>query len=254
MRLKFLILHVLAFGMASAQQGVQTNSAPGAAGKAEKIRMLQRACANGALTKEECAAKMAAIQGGSTPSKNAAAAGSDVIYSNSPEPPKEPSPDINPQNRMKPEQATQSLVPTSYRDPGGRFSITVPAGWKSQPVGKNGEDGIRISNGLSWARIGPYGGVHDNVDLVNNLAEEYRSEYQDYSMGDHGSLKVNGHDASYAAFSGVNSKGEHMGMRYGGVSAGRGRFLAVAAFIPHNQIEDVDPQIKDMFMSISFGQ
>jgi len=275
------------------QAGAQGNPAGSSASNADKINMVKKACANGALTKEECAAKIAALQGGASAGGNASAPGnawgrgnasprnnvaqgsstaggagggaagsSDVIMSNSPEPPGQSGPefhqvdpDINPTHRILEEQTRQRLAqPTSYHDPKGRFSFMVPAGWKMEPQGRDGEDGVMISNGASWAMIGPYGGVQDTVDLVESLASQYQSEYQDYNMGDHGSLQVNGHDAAYAAFSGVNSNGEHMGMRYGGVSAGQGHFLGVAVFIPHGEIPNVDPQIKDLFMSISFGQ
>ena len=278
-------------------QGAPASSAGSSAGSADKINMVKRACANGALTKEECAAKMAALQagasgrtGGSAPNNvppqgnayqhtfvqpnspagetpaggagSGAPAGSQVIMSNSPEfpgqsvpPLHQVDPGINDTHRLLEEQARKHFgQPTSYHDPQGRFSFTVPAGWKMEPQGRDGEDGVMISNGASWAMIGPYGGVEDTIDLVESLASQYQSEYQDYNMGDHGSMKVNGNDAAYAAFSGVNRNGEHVGMRYGGVSAGHGHFLGVAVFIPHDEIDSVDPQIKDLFMSISFGQ
>jgi len=286
MRRKLLMMTVstiaaLLFSMVIPEAGAQVNPGSNSASKADKINMVKRACANGALTKEECAAKLAALQGGGSAQRNssapgktsaenslagnntsargngstaggsggsAAAGSSQVIMSNSPEPPPASGPKV--EERMP----RQSGQPASYRDPQGRFSFMVPAGWKMKLQGKNGEDGVMISNGTSWAMIGPYGGVHDTIDLVESLASQYQAGYQDYSMGDHGSLQVNGHDAAYAAFSGVNSKGENVGMRYGGVSAGHGHFLGVAVFIPHNEIPDTDPQIKDLFMSISFGQ
>jgi len=286
MRRKFLIMTVSAITAMLLSMVISAAGAPGnpggnSASKADKINMVKRACANGALTKEECAAKLAALQGGasaqgnsSAPKENsagnnlagnnasapgsgstaggsggsAAAGSSQVIMSNSPEPPPASGPKLD--ERMP----RQSGQPASYHDPQGRFSFMVPAGWKMKLQGKNGEDGVMISNGTSWAMIGPYGGVQDTVDLVESLASQYQAGYQNYSMGDHGSLQVNGHDAAYAAFSGVNSNGQPIGMRYGGVSAGHGHFLGVAVFIPHSEIPDIDPQIKDLFMSISFGQ
>src|SRR5271169_3148984 len=47
-----------------AQAGAQGNPAGSSASNADKINMVKKACANGALTKEECAAKIAALQGG----------------------------------------------------------------------------------------------------------------------------------------------------------------------------------------------
>lgn len=213
------------------------NSSGGAAGdNTQKIKLLQQACTSGVLTQKECAAKMAALSGNPAPSPRA----QDGSQATSPQ-------------AASVGDRDGRVGTTLYRDPNGRFSVGVPQGWSATPEGENGDHGVLIRKGSSWAIIGPYDNVRSTAGVVNGLASEFQPDYRDFQLGDSGSLTVNGHDAAYGAYAGINSQGEHVGLRFAGIAAPGGHFLAMAASIPHNDIPAVDPVMKDVFMSISFG-
>lgn len=83
-----------------------------------KIKLLQEACASGALTREECAAKMAALSGNPASSPRAQAGSQG------------PSPQAASAGRSDGRVGT-----TLHRDPGGRFSLTISEGWSVTPQG-----------------------------------------------------------------------------------------------------------------------
>ena len=216
---------------------------------AQKIMLLQKACASGVLTKDECAAKMAALT------------------SDSATPPRSTSRQMESQSagaaaeefaRQTPERGSVDWElkgqggSNLYRDARGRFSVKVPPGWSARPQGENGSEGVEISRGSSWIYIGPYGNVRNTDDVVNGIISQYQPQYQDFH-GDYRNAQVNGRDTTYGFFSGVNAKGEQVAIRLAGIAAPGGHFLGVMVSIPQSEAASLDPVIKEMFMSISFG-
>lgn len=82
---------------------------------AHKKAALQQACTAGALSADECQQRMAAL--------------------NNPQP-------SNP-------GASTSAGGKAYRDPQGRFSMTIPAGWAIDPSAQN----LKITKGDAWANF-----------------------------------------------------------------------------------------------------
>jgi len=248
---------------------------------AQKLRLLEKACANGTLTAAECATKRAALTGssGSQPSQEQAqraAAERDfrarmdamngtpnnwVLYSAAPgQADSQSRPTENPagapQGAAGGWQQLGGPADSSgvYRDPGGRFSVNVPAGWSATPQGENGAEGVEFAHASSWVMIGPFGDAHDPIDVVEQLISQSQARYQGFKMGDHGTTQVNGHNAAWAFCGGRNEKGKLVALRLAGLAAPAGHFLAVFASIPSDQIGAEDQAIEKMFMSISFGQ
>jgi len=253
-----------------------SRSQSGASDTAQKLRLLDKACANGTLTQEECTAKRAALAGSSEsqPSQEQAEAARrkfaedmkshDAVPHNfsamlgqtdSQGRPMQNPPDQS-QGAPGKWQELNGPVDSSgvYRDPSGRFSLKVPAGWSATPQGENGAAGVEFAHASSWIMIGPFGNAHDPIDVVEQLASEYQSKYRNFKMGDHGTTQVNGHDAAWAFCGGRNEKGELVALRLAGLAAPGGHFLAVLASVPSDEIGAEDPVIEKIFMSISSGQ
>jgi hypothetical protein len=81
---------------------------------AHKKAALQRACSAGALTPDECQQRMAALNGSAGAPPAASSAGGQI-----------------------------------YKDPQGRFSITIPSGWAVDTSAEN----LKITHGDAWANF-----------------------------------------------------------------------------------------------------
>ncbi len=207
-------------------------TAPGkSAGNPQQLAALQKACAAGVFTPEECAAKRKMLAGGGNPANDY------VDYASAA--PQAPA-----------QTGGSSQV---YRDPRGRFSVSVPPGWTAAPQGQGGDDGVQISQGSSWAILSPFSGAKQPGDVVNSLYGQFQQQYKNLKMVDHQPFQLGAHDAAYAMFTGVNPKGVEVSFVISGIHASGANYLAMISNTPVAEAEKVSQLFRDMSLSIRFA-
>jgi hypothetical protein len=200
------------------------NAAPPTAAKAPantgQMAALERACAAGVFTPEECTAKRAALSAAAAPPAvpNAPAAGGDQMY----------------------------------RDPGGRFTVSVPQGWALAPQGPNGAAGVQITQGLSWMMIGPFGGTKGPGDVVDSLQKQFAGTYKNFAQTSHNPFQLNGREASLGMYTGVNPKGTPVSLVIIGVAGPRQTQFAIFSSVPQGDNAAVSNAMTSILNSIQF--
>ncbi|SPF55465.1 exported hypothetical protein [Candidatus Sulfopaludibacter sp. SbA4] len=193
-------------------------------GNPQQLAALQKACAAGVFTADECAAKRAALSGGGNPAAPA------------------------PSNAPQPGGGSQV-----YRDPRGRFSVAVPPGWTATPQGQGGGDGVQISQGSSWAVLSPFGGAARPDEVINQLAGQFQSQYRNLRIVSHAPFQLGAHDAAFTMYSGTNPKGVEVSLVISGVHASGNNYLAMISSVPAAQAEAINQVFRDISLSIRFA-
>jgi hypothetical protein len=131
--------------------------------------------------------------------------------------------------------------------------LNVPQGWSATPQGQNGGAGVQMGHNRSWALVAPFSGVNQPGDVVNNVATQIHGQYQNFTLGQHGNLKLNGFDAAVATFSGTNGKGVPVTVVIMGVAGPNGRYYAVMSSVPQGEEQNENPSLSAMVQSIRFA-
>ena len=200
-----------------------SNAAPPTAAKAPpntgQMAALERACAADVFTPEECTAKRAALSGAAAPpaAPNAPAAGGDQLY----------------------------------RDPGGRFTVSVSQGWALAPQGPNGAAGVQITQGSSWMMIGPFDAKGPG-DVVEGLQKQFASTYKNFTRTKNGAFQLNGREASLGMYQGVNPKGAPVSLVIIGVAGPRQTQFAIFSSVPQSDNDAAGNAMASILNSIQF--
>jgi hypothetical protein len=140
-------------------------------------------------------------------------------------------------------------APNSYRDPRGRFTLTLPNGWNAT-TDANGTP--QLSSGSSWVTLVATGG--SQPDQVNHqLVQQIQPQYKDFQVLNEGPLQVNGHPAHGSTVSAINRKPERVSILVISVSAGSGHFLTCISSTPVDQAKTVNGVIMQIVQSIRFA-
>jgi hypothetical protein len=206
----------------------QAPAAPTASNSSRQLAALQKACAAGALSKDECDQRRAQITAQSQPG----------------EPNRAPAP-------------AQASAPASsgsgrYRDPQGRYSLAVPAGWAVTPPADAGAGNVQLSFGPSWAMLLLSSGSQPR-DVNRQITQQIQAQYTGFQLLNEGDLQVNGHPAHGSTFTGVNPKGMRVSVLVISINAGSGHFLTVVSSAPNDQAKSVNDTVMQMAQSIRFA-
>lgn len=228
------------------------------------LNALESACSSGVLTAQECATKRAALTSGNPNPADETYGASTAPSAAAPSAPNgSGAPDTssgssqgNPSSSDA--AASQSASASAgagdaYSDPQGSFTLTIPQGWKAVPQGQNGEHGVQITQGRSWALVAPFSNVNQPGDVVNNLAGQIQSQYKNFTLGQHGPMKLNGFDAAVAMFSGTNLQGVPVSLVIMGVAAPGGHMFAVMSSVPQGEEQNSNPALSSMVESLRFA-
>ena len=204
----------------------QASAAPAPSGNSRQLAALQKACATGALSKDECDQRRAQLTAQA--------------------PPAEPS--------RAPAQASAPANSGSgrYRDPQGRYSLAVPAGWAVTPPADAGSGNVQLSFGPSWAMLLLSSGSQPR-DVNHQITQQIQAQYTGFQLLNEGDLQVNGHPAHGSTFTGVNPKGMRVSVLVISINAGSGHFLTVVSSAPNDQAKSINDTVMQMAQSIRFA-
>jgi hypothetical protein len=220
-------LHIGAAFVAAALLAVMSAaSAQSASNTAAKLAALQKACAVGVFTPQECAQRRAALM-------NQSGAGAPSTMSS---------------EANMGGGGMQASQPNVFRDPDGRFSAPVPAGWNTSD--NNGT--VQFSSGPAWVMLVPSPATSPDqgaTDFINQIRGQYRSLDEAQS----GRPTIGGHAAVYAVFRGVNGKGEQVALMVAGIQAPGNHVLVFISSAPQAQIDSFGTQFSNTLNGIRFA-
>ncbi len=137
-----------------------------------------------------------------------------------------------------------------YRDPQGRYSLTIPDGWRVEPQANS--DALQLSSGPDWAMlVAGSGGAPRDVN--HQITQQIQAQFTGFRLLNEGDLQINGHPSHGANATGMNPKGERVSVLVVSISAGSGHFLTVISSSPNNQAKTVNMTIMQMAQSIRFA-
>lgn len=204
---------------------------PGAGGEGKSARRfdLERACTVGALSATECTRRSAMELGAEaqTDGSSAAATPAGAIY----------------------------------RDPQGRFALTIPDGWSATAEGAQGVAGVQLRLNASFINVMPASGVTTAREVV--LQKEARIAQQSHvdrqpPFGAAGIVLLDGNGVEIALdnFNGVNPQGVAVTSVVAGVSElslEPHQFLRIESSAPTAQAEELVSLVYKVGQSVKFA-
>jgi len=207
-----------------------------ATGNARQFAALKKACSIGALGKEECDQKMAAL---------IAPAGAVD------EPAQLPTADPL-SNAWKPKPAANANSEV-YHDSQGRYSLSVPEGWTAT-VATDGSGMLRLTRGSVWAQVELRSGSDDYSAMPSSLAhailDEMAPNYHKTRLLNEGDFDCNGHAAYGANATGIDASGRDVSVMVVSIQAQGRYFLSVVSQAPTDEAEEYHNLIMKMVYSI----
>jgi hypothetical protein len=137
-----------------------------------------------------------------------------------------------------------------YRDPWGRYSLTVPDGWSAEPQAKSGV--LQLSFGPNWAML-ITGSGGEPREVNHQITQQIQAQFIGFQLLNEGELQVNGHPSHGTNATGMNPKGERVSILVLSIGAGSGHFLTVISSSSNDQAKTVNATIMQMAQSIRFG-
>lgn len=135
-----------------------------------------------------------------------------------------------------------------YRDPGGRFTVSIPGGWTAAPQG----GGVQISQGSSWMTIGPFAGVARPQDVVDQLQGQFAGQYKNFTRTKAGPFQLNGRAAALGMYEGVNPKGTAVALVVIGVAGPGQTQFAILSSVAQSDEGSMNGAMQSMLNSIQF--
>jgi len=133
----------------------------------------------------------------------------------------------------------------TYRDPGNRFTLQTPAGWKARPLG----DSVQVVRGDAYVSVLIFEHVSDAGTLVEDLGRNMVKKWRRFELAGREDSMLSGNRAAVITFSGVNPQGAEAILRLSGVvSDGSGYVLVTGspkADLP--KVQDTLTQIEASF-------
>jgi hypothetical protein len=139
-----------------------------------------------------------------------------------------------------------------YRDPQGRYSLTVPAGWAVTPPADAGSGTVQLSSGPSWAMLLPTGGSQP-LDVNHEITHQIQAQFTGFQLLNEGDFQVNGHPAHGSTGTGINPKGMRVSVLIVSINAGSGHFLTVVSSAPNDQAKNINDTVMQLAQSIRFA-
>jgi hypothetical protein len=139
----------------------------------------------------------------------------------------------------------------TYRDPAGRFVITVPAGWKIRPLG----DSVQIVRGDAYASVLLFDHTSDVSALLDQLGHNMGKKWRRFEPLGRGESTLAGQKASTASFSGENAQGQQAMLQLSGVSSNNTAYVLVIG-APKSDLPKVQgtlTQIEHSFSLLGMG-
>lgn len=137
-----------------------------------------------------------------------------------------------------------------YRDPYGRYSLSLPDAWRAEPQASSGA--LQLSSGPSWAML-VTGGGSDPRDVNHQLTQQIHAQFTDFQMLNEGDFQINGHASHGTNATGMNPKGERVSILVLSINAGNGHMLSMISSTPNDQAKAINATLMQIAQSIRFG-
>ena len=144
-----------------------------------------------------------------------------------------------------PEPEPAGAAASTYRDPQGRFQISVPPGWTADMAG----DGARISRGSSYANVLVAGGASSPSALLQQIAQQVGAQWKNFRMVQNGQWNLGGLPAEFGVYTGTNPKGSPALLR---IVATSGFVLLMS--VPQNDWEALKADLRQIESGFSTGR
>jgi hypothetical protein len=129
----------------------------------------------------------------------------------------------------------------TYRDPAGRFTMTVPAGWKVRPL----SDSVQIVRGDSYASVVIYPQTSDIRSLMENLQSDIGRKWHSFQAVNKGDAMLGGAHGVGASFSGTNPQGKAAVLKMIGVVSNDTAYVFITG-----STKDELPKTRDALLEI----
>jgi len=139
-----------------------------------------------------------------------------------------------------------------YRDPQGRYTLAVPAGWSVTPPANPGSGTVQLSSGASWAMLMPSSGGQPR-DVNHEVTQQIQAQFKDFQLLNEGDLQLNGHSSHGTTATGINPKGARVSVLVLSIDAGSGHYLTVISSSPNDQAKSINAAVMQMAQSIRFN-
>lgn len=183
---------------------------------------LEKACASGAMSRQECQERMAALNGGRTVQAS--------------------------QNGQ-----LQSDGGQVWHDPRGRFSVTIPAGWQLDTSQGN----LKIAQGHNWATFDALSNTGQPLDVAQQAASQMQPMVSNWRVANQGPFAgPNGHPAAgmtAVASVATRSGSQQQTFLFVSLSAGSNHYLLMTASADPAQGRAPIEAIMKTFSSIRFA-
>ena len=122
----------------------------------------------------------------------------------------------------------------TYTEPSGRFSVTVPPGWKAVP---SGADGVSLQRGSTYSQvlIGPDGRAPQAV--VTGLLQQIARQWSQLRAGSSQALTLGGSPGFYQMASGLNPKGVPSRVYVAAAPLTEGTVIVLVTSVPDAEFE-----------------
>jgi hypothetical protein len=187
---------------------------------AHKKAALQKACSAGALSPDECKERMAALNG---------------------------SADAPPAGSSAPAAGGQS-----YRDPQGRFSMTVPAGWAIEGSAQN----LKITHGDAWANFNTEYQTGGPLKVAQSTAEKMEQFMSDPKVLNQGNFTAGGKYPAAGVTLGctiaTKSGPAHRIMLFEAIAAGNDNYVVMTSSADYDSGRPLNAALAQAAESIRF--
>jgi hypothetical protein len=140
----------------------------------------------------------------------------------------------------------------TYRDPQGRYSLAVPAGWSVTPPPDAGTGNVQLSSGPNWLMLLLSSGAQPG-DINHQVTQQIQAQYTGFHLLNEGDFQVRGHPAHGSNATGMNPKGIRVSVLVMTISAGGGHFVTVVSNAPNEQAKEVNDTVTQVANSIRFA-
>lgn len=139
--------------------------------------------------------------------------------------------------------------PRPYRDPNGRFSLPVPAGWTATPSG----DALMLTtSGGAYGMVAVIAQGAAQQQRVAAFTDQFGRQWTGYRRLQSGAAKLGGRDGAFVVYSGTNPKGVDAVVK--ALSAPAGNDALVLLFsCPTAEWERRKPEMESIERGFSFG-
>ena len=211
-----------------------TNAGAQASSTAKQRAAIQRACANGTLSQDECTQKLAALQGGSQAGP--------------------PNTTQQPSAEGAPAMSGGGMAGgRQVKESHGRFTMTVPQGWNVQMSA----DSIKITQGDNWAIFETMSKQGEPLQVAQGQASQMQSMYTSWQVFNQGPFTTTLHHPAAGVTVGatVSTKTgpKQVVMLFAAQGAGSGNFVTMTCSSDQATAATMNPMLLQAFNSIRFA-